>query len=1528
MTSYSLFLLVLIEALARFVFILIATSWAAFVLFLVCGVPVIVAGVVLASPWFVLPTIMVIYWNVFFLGLSLYLILCGRRFIRREATLVRHVGPQHALWVEGHSSWTGRLVCQWVVADIDTSSPLIYDDVVKKTLRVLLHTPENVNYYQLSSICWSWLILKLEVVVEAAPSLQGLLLLFLISRFLKLFRGWGALLWSVLRTWLVVVLFVTLSTPPVLWATVSLFVFFFRVAGFVLLKSQFRPLHVELLILTTKFANWWLSVKFASDKFATPGGFKPRVGRKVSVLFQEQMSRLGIMIADMGLPSYVLGPRKSHYTVSDVQSTMDIMSELGWPINVSLADPSRFGSASRYANWLVSGTDWAQGVHNREMYLDHILDPLRVAAVEFRRTEEYRSLDNELESVARYFKSPNFNYPDLPLNDVWFLIGDIFKHSRLTPFNYIIRMWEKKYSLGSFMADPDRRKKKHSRVKFISSIGYSAFKQLWRRTFEVASTLAPVSHVSVKDEALPPKKWMADKVRTVVGSPLGQYIMSTVWNYWPNHNFKFDSTPIKVGMPLNGYWFDRMYSKHARCQVHIGGDFGDFDSSIVNQIQQLAAAVRKRGFDQHRDKDRIARLIDINYDQVEHQLLNTTSTGDIYSKGTGFTTGHSSTSMDNSMATIILYLLAWKKLTGLSAVEFKYFNELSCFGDDHVLSYLAARPTVWNFKNIISVMKTFGVVLRKEEEGALSAVGFLSKYVRKPTAADREDLKQAGLHSWSGWVTYHDREKLVGKLVSKVKTMAPAYRLKRLLSYLSLCAHHPDVYTQLHEIITRTNSFKGIIKNEKIKIPSYSKVLQDWYSPKGGEAHNEMSEVDESLVNTDCLVQYGSVGPVDSILSALALVPDLINPSVFNFGYLRTVQSRLCHLTSWPMELLSRANQAFTPVDVNTMLTRSVYSFLDGSIRENMSNVTSSSLLVRHWLFVTWIHFTSFPRVTGVGTAVHRKIADLQFMLNGKVQAEVRKFSFTLPDLLVVAVLGLLHAPTDLELVMAVKFPDLGLLLDNGTNYLTNLFWSNLPPNYSDVVKLVRGMTTASPALAVQAGTGTGKTTAMMKCLADNAGYKYNKIIVIEPRSLIVRTTVPFCQVHLGLDCSGSTTGLTLDTKAKVWYVTAQEFLLHTSWLDPNNLIVLDECHVVEPAYLLVKEVLQKFAVAQLWCSATLPAGIEATHTILPLQTANVWTVHRHQSVIRNQPTVREAIRVYLQNAMYFVDSLPDNSKVLIFVQTIKDANEFANKFPGKAAVLSSGSDPALLGGSKIIVSTSVADVGVTLPAVDTVITSDIGIHVTHSLENSSAVYYRLGEHDIKQRQGRTGRTNNGQCWVYKFPDTPLVELNEGLRSPGSILNLLQSGIPVSVLATHMPEPLSSLLGLDEVQGPVRRDVVAEAFTQLDRYSSNISALLKEKADAQQLSTNDGRPATHIDNARMGLVRMSTLQDPSNLVSNIVRICGSLAKASFLPKERAEAYYAEVRRLSLPLLGNIKCKQPFPDPDLGEWGMSNDLDSE
>jgi hypothetical protein len=1278
-------------------------------------------------------------WSV----VAILLLILWRRAIKREAQIVRAFGLERALWVDREPSgvFTEVVMDGWVSA---------FSAGTRVALSRISVPDSAQDVASVASVWWSRLILFAEEALVSPPVLVVLLaILRAVSRPGFITRPFRAVQWIVSKQFYLIGLIVLCDTT-ILIKVVGLMCGI----GRLFLDAQFRG-----------FVLWWLTnmvvrvtvialdATEVSRKY-TSVALGPTKGRKdFSAAFRAGLMRLSVVIADIGLPHYIRGSRP--VTKQGLQDSLTLLKELGWPVNVELADPDLSNpTVAKYADWVFSGTNWAQGIRNMKVHTDVLLDRLRLHAIEYRRTESYGTIDNEIEATSRYFKSPRYDYPDLDINDVWFMVKDSFKHSRLTPFNYIIGAWEMKYGLGAFFRRPGSRSKL-SRRSFVKSIGgLRPFKALWRKTFEFSNLVTAVSAVSIKGEALPPAKWMQNKVRSIIGTPLVHYIMTTIWNYEPNHRFSWIETPTKIGMPLNGYWLADLYHRHSRCQHHYAGDMSAFDSTISGRVIEVIKAVRKKGFEHHKDYNRICDLIDVAYEQAQHQLLNTTSNGNIYYKGTGLTTGHSSTSADNSLALLTLYMLAWKQLTGLGAREFRQFNELSDYGDDHVLSMLATRPAAWTFSNIQKVMASWGVTNRLEATGNLSAIPFLSKWSRKVTPADVAFFKEHGI-GVPKRIVYHDRDKLIGKLVAKVKNMDPRYRAKRLLSYLSLTPHHPDVYKGIATVLTRSSTLKRAMRDMKMTVPTYAKVMSDWYRPSELVVVDIHDEAEEDIERRGHVFSYGSVSLTDSIVSVVAQLPDVLNPVLFNFGFERMLQIQCKRFLQWPRTFLFLQNEALTDGESAPLFRQTAYKCLEPTLFDNNAHeAPPSHYLLRHWLYC-WYHAKLRPTMGPMLDRVTHTINQLQFIMTGIVYHKQSSFNFGSLDLAVIVLLNLVPATPIFAPIANIRLPRLDLMMELFASWVVTLIWTNVPPNYKEATHLLRQALTKNMSLLVQAPTGTGKSTAFVHHVDLVTRGHIRQIFVIVPRAILTTQLPQYTASCYNMDSTGWSSLTTRNPNARVTYLTPQEFVVNKAKiLGCGNLVLVDECHIMEPFMLLAQKILSLADESYILMSATpTQQNLADADVVVDLKTAKLWqtsvTTHRMDA-----PNGRMFLSLYEQRVVELIQSGWHRSKWLVFHPSIEGGHALAERIQKRCSFVNSKEIDT---SGDVIISTNVSDAGVTIPYVDRVITSNLDYYAVGFAGKPKLL--RLNDQILQQRSGRTGRTNNGSVDIF------IAQTSEGLES-------------------------------------------------------------------------------------------------------------------------------------------------------------------
>lgn len=1168
--------------------------------------------------------------------------------------------------------------------------------------------------------------------------------------------------------------------------------YFFTAAPYRFVRFYVRAF---IFILSIRIAAWWVYIRFHLRR--NRGGVQRfmRSRNELLKLWTQSFMTLQDYIDDISLPEFIRSI-PDRYDITSINESIDILESLGWPT----AD--RVKEAESGHPWAFGNLSWNTGMRQTVTFMDRELEGLRKFAEPYIRTESYRTTFNEVKSLERYFNTPDYNFPDVPVAEVFSVVSDIFELSRLTPSQTILRKWVKKYALGPLWRDTSfKHPRKLKRSKAIKMMGgFNKFKSIWDETFKYTPIITPVAGVSVKDEALPLRKVVADVVRTVIGAPIGHYILSTIWNYQPNHNYKWQSSPIKIGIPINGANFSRLFAEHAVYDKHFAGDFSAFDSTITGKIVDIIKGVRKMGFRRHRDYARICHLIDINYNMLRRGPLATTSTGEIYFKGDGLTTGHSSTSMDNSVALVTIYLMAWRELTGLSASEFKYHCKLSNYGDDHILSWNNSAPPSWTPENIQRVCATWGLTLRDEAPSRkLHEMQFLSKGMRTPTFAERSLFKALNIQV-PPFVVFHDPIKLVGKMAANVKSKDRDYRAKRLISYLLLTAHHPEIYDQVRVSIDK------ILKGRKppVVIPTYNEVIMKWYDPKThiivkevgiGYKDGDASTYLDDDTEEGLLLDYGLYETIETIANIVSLIPDVVNPAIFNAGYTDTLIRRALPLLSWIPELVRRQNAATSVGHLSKCLSITPYSFLgnDPEVLNSSSTFSTGGLLLKHWLFMAFVSNPSRWSLTAILNSTVRFISRLQFFMNAKIHLNSHSIGFPFWNFLVGIMIGLLPDIALPEILGKFTFPEVGTLVDQVIQVMMSWFWSTVPTNFKIVCASVKEHLSGGLPLVISAATGTGKSTALVATIWNAVRGDIDKLIVVEPRSILVKSTVPYMNRAYGLECTGATTGFILDPKKRVIYCTPQELLIHSEWHKANNLFIVDECHVDEPAVKAVITFITNKRFKHLLVSATprLENFDGRLHHSLPI--AKIWSVIDVPvpGVVPTTSNYNQVKNIYDAQVMSIVSATP-YARFLIFVVDKSHSESLAHKMPGAVCVLNSTSavvDPD----ARFYVSTSVTDVGVTIPGIDYVITMNIDRHVDAvGFGATSTEIVRLSQLTLTQRRGRTGRTNNGYFTVIDVP-CPWVK-DEIFRTPTQeARDLLASGVPAKLLSQLFP-PATPLL--------------------------------------------------------------------------------------------------------------------------------------
>jgi hypothetical protein len=145
-----------------------------------------------------------------------------------------------------------------------------------------------------------------------------------------------------------------------------------------------------------------------------------------------------------------------------------------------------------------------------------------------------------------------------------------------------------------------------------------------------------------------------------------------------------------------------------------------------------------------------------------------------------------------------------------------------------------------------------------------------------------------------------------------------------------------------------------------------------------------------------------------------------------------------------------------------------------------------------------------------------------------------------------------------------------------------------------------------------------------------------------------------------------------------------------------------------------------------------------------------------------------------------------------VFVVGIGQANDLATRIGRRTCVLSSQSK-VVDESAEIFIATSVADVGITIPDVDWVITSSVTKTAKLDNGNNLPILVSLDPSAVQQRKGRTGRTSNGLFTLMRYPKIE-HQFELPVWDDTSIgVSLLKGGTPVEFIARFFPSSITYL---------------------------------------------------------------------------------------------------------------------------------------
>ncbi|QOX06044.1 RNA-dependent RNA polymerase [Lentinula edodes fusarivirus 1] len=1109
--------------------------------------------------------------------------------------------------------------------------------------------------------------------------------------------------------------------------------------------------------------------------------------RRAVLKFVEAMDR--VRLPEMIQASY------NPPDLDSIRSTYVSLQGMGFPVDQSFIESlERPENSSYLAEW-GSWRNWMIGTSSFKLGFRDVLTTFHSwlpsnffpEVPGYIHSATFTGVVEELTATARYWSGneldhlPDGSDLDDLVNDVWVGVKAQYDGSQLSTFEEVYSKWTKRFNMGYGFGTEGRNKrlKQLTRQAVIDAMGgKKPFLDAWGRVFYNAQKLLMPSPVFTKWETLKLKKALSRSVRTVVGSAFTHHVMTTVFNFKPNHNYHPWETPSKVGMPINGQNYNRLWESLMRHEKVWAGDMTAFDSTQAPIILQVCAEIRKKGYVLHRDYDRICQLIDISYQMLRDQPMGFKNFGDIAIKHQGATTGHSSTTPDNTIMLLVNYMYAWRRVTGLRAREFFNFNTLVNFGDDHCLGY---DPVFgWTPEAAVKAMAELGTIMRDEAPGQTSLpvegklppgksdfreqdFAFLSKMPLPLDANIRSELIAAGVTCRLSFATCHDKRRLLGKIkgqVLKAKGANLPASYDALLSYMYLCAHHHDVYEEIAKksqamylrVINQVKKSGGSIKKIQ-RPPSYNTVLRTWYSSEPFPYKNdELEGNDESL---DSIYIYSSPDAFGIFVRWVSDFPTLLSPRYKNIRWADWVQQKLADHLAWPLNFVAAANGVSLDImSAKLLLSRTPYSFLrnEAIVINDHDPRAFGRNLVRHWLYLGLSRVFTYRKAFSPLDLIRLFDSfwiNLVFIVTGRVTQVAVELDLHILDTLVILVLSNLHIEIPFPPVL-IDLLSPSILIARIITYVLSWFQpagSIDFQNFDEQVRHLRQRPDAS--FVLSAPTGVGKSTRLMNRVQE---MMQCRLTVIVPRQAVVLNVGKYMQSlypnsGIGMSCDGETC-LATD---RIVYCTAQSFFSNPLLRSPDRLFVLDEAHIFEPHYITLRRFLDNPALKRIFVTATPLNDFNLPILVLPAVSSF--------SII--EKTVEDTtMDNYLKACSGFANDRLSFEKILIFVPTLAMMDKLAMRIRHRICRISSKHriiDPT----ATVFLTTSVTDAGVTIPDVGFVLSPDIDIGVSEMISEEDephmvTYFFKISEQTIRQRRGRTGRTCDGVFLLFTISDLPV----------------------------------------------------------------------------------------------------------------------------------------------------------------------------
>nr|QYF49615.1 MAG: polyprotein [Jiangsu sediment hypo-like virus 2] len=1086
-------------------------------------------------------------------------------------------------------------------------------------------------------------------------------------------------------------------------------------------------------------------------------------------------------------------------------------------------------------------------------------------------------LDDDIINVANVIINTN---PDLYLNA---RIGD---PKRI--LNHFMKF--KKYSAGlPFIGVPSIGPKIKTRSDLKRAGWLPVIAKLAIEPYTTGEWYPGIAHAFSKSQVVNFDKLTNNpaKLRSVVATSSICNVQQGIMFYDLNNRHAPHNGPSKVGITLNGNALGSVFEEMSKYKLIYSLDATEFDRSMEHNIFKVEAAIRKAGFRNHSAYDAISKHIDCAIKQTQYSYIinlieeswdnvEATSTGEskrlfdsidpnvtkgikdlahktgyfghpsapggVIKKIHGGATGDSNTTYTNTVALDLILVYCVSKANGWKFDTFFEKCGLANTGDDNILG----TDEHINLEKAFEIAKNkFGITFRTESTGnnildqtflgkiPKNGIDFLDEFERNNLKVP----KFAVIHEPTKLLMRYSNFKADSNRNFSDPVKRDLYLIKKGIGYLNLTAHQPKIYNQIRNDLDNINRRLPCEVRKrsavKLKIPSYDKVIKDWYKPGSLEYKGSVQKLRftvEPLIETEKSIRKlisGVKTLVESIPNQLIHIRDedvLIEKDILRTSGL--FESHAFHLyvlnnnkrpQLYELDLILKSGPYYSLTDTKIWYSNiGLYLPIEGEIFERNLNY---AILNFWWFTMVYVSsgkvlnninklrfggvvldalnlslFTVKPMVGALNYAHYGLIGESNQLLGSLIPKDPYRYNkiaaydicsrFKLPRLFSIINISKVNRMVNKGINFYGQLNSL-TLFKSKEEALIDYKSSDNP--WITAALRAKSLIDGGKSVMITAPTGTGKTRYLPGVFKNL--YPDKIIMVVMPRRVLCAEFCKYPNVsweRRGQKCSSRIRTCT--------YGHLQAKFVNES-IGNDYFYIFDEAHETSCEWILLRE---KF--------------LHNNPGILLTATPTNWMSNYEHIMVDIKPVhnVTE-IRSELNLEELLIECAKKYKRILVIHPSKREVIKLTTKFKGLNFSMMT-SDNREVPKSGHVIATSIVDAGITIPGCDCVI--DSGLMIVNHLGDIKTV--NIDKATSIQRKGRTGRNCNGTYYLLKE-----IKPADYRPSPSVISALIDDSVVTHFkVECRLLKPL-----LKEVPGDNYVHLTSKIYNRRERYS--ISLLLK-----------------------------------------------------------------------------------------------------